>query len=419
MSSQADLQAGAIATPSLKPTLALAFAVFSGGYFLSYTLRAVNAVLAPDLRGELALGSEALGWLTSAYLVTFAAMQLPMGVCLDRFGARKVESVLLLIAGAGCLVFATAHSFWGLFVGRAMIGAGVSVCLMAAFTSFRQWFAPELMPRLAAGMLVVGTSGALVASVPVRLLADASSWRMVFFIAAVAFVVVAGAMWLLLPKHTLVQPTAGAAPAGYGVIFRRQAIWATAPIAFFGQGGFIALQTLWVTPWLMQNLGQSAAQAASTLFLMNLSLLLIYVVIGALGGKLNLARERLMIIGSLAVSALAMGALTLWRAPDSWVLFVVLAVTSTGTILLQSRVSISLPKAIAGRGNVSLNLIIFIGGFLLQGGIGWLAGVFSRGLGLSAADGLAATFALLALCQLGGVAWLWAHWRSAVNFDEA
>ena len=401
------------------PTLVLAVAVFAAGYFLSYTLRAINAVLAPDLRAELALSSESLGWLTSAYLIAFAAMQLPLGVWLDRYGARRVESVLLLVAGVGCAVFASAHSFWGLFIGRALIGMGVSACLMAAFTSYRQWYAPELMSRLAAFMLVVGTSGALVASVPVRWLADETSWRSVFVIAAMAFVVVAAAMWWLFPKQAVVQPVAGAVPVGYGVIFRRQAIWATTPVAFFAQGGFIALQTLWATPWLMQVLGQTAQQAAQSLFVMNATLVCTYIVLGLISTKLSLATERRMIIGGLTASAVALGCMALWRAPQSWLLLLILATTSTGTMMMQSRVSVSLPKAIAGRGNVALNLVIFVGGFLLQGGIGWGAATASAALGLSANDGLGATFGLLALCQLGGVVWLWAHWRAAVNFDEA
>ncbi len=404
--------------PRTAPTVTLAFAVFAAGYFLSYAMRAVNAALSPDLRAELLLSAESLGWLTSAYLVAFASLQLPLGVWLDKYGARRVESLLLLVAASGCAVFAASHSYTMLFIGRALIGFGVSACLMAAFTSFRQWYEPALMSRLAAWMLVVGTSGALVATVPVRWLADAYSWRAVFVIAGIAFVMVAGAMWTLFPKQPVALADANATKVGYGAIFRRQAIRATVPIAFFSQGGFIALQTLWAAPWLMQVLGQSKEHAASTLFIMNSTLVGIYILIGTFAGRLTLKAERYAILSSFTLCACSLLLMTQWQAPLSWVLWPLMAAASTGTMMMQARVSVSLPKAISGRGNVALNLVIFVGGFLLQGGIGWASKTASTLAGLSDAQGLAVTFAVLALCQLASIAWLWANWREAVNFDE-
>jgi hypothetical protein len=193
---------------------------------------------------------------------------------------------------------------------------------------------------------------------------------------------------------------------------------ATAPIAFMGQGGFIALQTLWATPWLMQVLGQSAQQAAQTLLLMNAVLVGVYILIGTFGSKLTLKTERWFILGSLTTSASALLLMTLWHSPYSWVMLPIMAAASTGCMMMQARVSVSLPKAISGRGNVALNLVIFLGGFIFQGGIGWAARVFASGLGYSDTASLAVTLGALAVMQLCGVAWLWAHWRVATNFDE-
>ena len=81
------------------------FLPFAGAYFLSYLYRTANAVIGPVLTEELALGAGSLGLLTSAYFLAFAAAQLPLGMLLDRFGARRVESGLLLIAAAGAVIF--------------------------------------------------------------------------------------------------------------------------------------------------------------------------------------------------------------------------------------------------------------------------------------------------------------------------
>ena len=67
---------------------------FALGYFLTYLLRAVNAVVAPDLVAEIGLSAAELGLLTAAYLGAFALFQLPLGVLLDRYGPRRVQASL-------------------------------------------------------------------------------------------------------------------------------------------------------------------------------------------------------------------------------------------------------------------------------------------------------------------------------------
>ena len=99
---------------------------FAIGYFMSYLLRAVNAVVAPDLVKDLSLTPAQLGLLTAAYLGAFALFQLPLGVLLDRYGPRKVQSALLTVAAAGCLGFAYAPNFGVLFIARAVVGLGFS-----------------------------------------------------------------------------------------------------------------------------------------------------------------------------------------------------------------------------------------------------------------------------------------------------
>ena len=67
------------------------------GYFLSFFFRNVNAVISKDLAVEFSLSPSDLGFLTSMYLLAFAAFQLPLGVLLDRYGPRRVVAALGLI----------------------------------------------------------------------------------------------------------------------------------------------------------------------------------------------------------------------------------------------------------------------------------------------------------------------------------
>lgn len=105
------------------------FLPFAFGYFLSYLYRTVNGVAGPLLSHELGLADADLGLLTSTYFLAFGAAQLPLGLALDRFGPRRVEAGLLLIAALGAVIFAAASSLTELAIGRALIGLGVSACL--------------------------------------------------------------------------------------------------------------------------------------------------------------------------------------------------------------------------------------------------------------------------------------------------
>ena len=116
------------------------FCPFAAGYFLSFCFRNVNAVISKELVAEFSLTPADLGFLTSMYLLAFAAFQLPLGVLLDRYGPRRVVATLLCVAAGGALVFALARELAVLSLGRALIGLGVSAGLMGAIKSFSLWF---------------------------------------------------------------------------------------------------------------------------------------------------------------------------------------------------------------------------------------------------------------------------------------
>src|SRR6185295_5323428 len=92
------------------------FIPFACGYFLSFFFRNVTAIISKDLAREFTLSPADLGFLTSTYLLAFAAIQLPLGVLLDRYGPRRVVAVLLCSASAGALIFAFASNLTTLSV---------------------------------------------------------------------------------------------------------------------------------------------------------------------------------------------------------------------------------------------------------------------------------------------------------------
>src|SRR5690606_8097875 len=113
---------GAARSPSGKWTAAVVFLSFASAYFLSYALRTVNATLAPYLTTDLSLTPADLGWLSSAYFIAFAALQWPLGIWLDRHGARRVNACLLLVAATGAMLMAIGENLTVASIGRILIG---------------------------------------------------------------------------------------------------------------------------------------------------------------------------------------------------------------------------------------------------------------------------------------------------------
>src|ERR1700741_5390609 len=177
-------------TAASLPALSV-FCPFAMGYFLSFCYRNVNAVISKELAAEFSLTPADLGFLTSMYLLAFAAFQLPLGVLLDRYGPRRVVAALLCLAASGALVFALARDLTALSLGRALIGLGVSAGLMGALKGFSLWFPLGRLATVNGLYLAVGGLGALAATAPAEALVGSLGWRGMFFILGAASLAVA------------------------------------------------------------------------------------------------------------------------------------------------------------------------------------------------------------------------------------
>src|SRR5262245_34860824 len=162
--------------------VAMALAPFAFGYLLSYLLRAVNAVVAPDLVSDLALGPGELGLLTSAYLLAFALFQLSLGILFDRSGPRLVQSAMLTMAAAGCVLFALAPDFQTLFIARAAIGLGFAGGLMSGFKATSLWVPAERRALANSCIMAAGALGIIIATEPTQFLVSHVGWRSAFLV---------------------------------------------------------------------------------------------------------------------------------------------------------------------------------------------------------------------------------------------
>ena len=355
------------------------FACFAFGYFLSYAFRSVNAVIAPELMQDLNISNSQLGLLSAAYFIGFSTMQIPLGVALDKFGARRTESFLLLIALIGAITFAYAESLVGLTVGRLLIGVGVSACLMASFTAYRRWFAIEQQGQLASAMLVFGTMGALVTTVPVQLALPHIGWRGVFWVTAVLVALSFIAIRFGLPtfddhpRSNNQSSSPDDKSFSLKDILRHSFFIRMLPIGIVNHGGFLSLQTLWIGPWMTQVLGFTSTVSAEILFIFNAALLLGYAFNAWLMPRANSKGFKTLnyVKWLLALGLVAQFFAITNNTAYSWVMWIVFAISATGHILGQSTVMTVFPSRNAGVASTSYNLLIFVGAFIFQWGIGW------------------------------------------------
>lgn len=356
------------------------FFAFAFAYFLSALIRAVTATLSPVLTQEFSLHARDLGLLAGGYFLGFSVTQLPLGKWLDRHGPQRVILCFLAVAVLGCVAFSVARTFYGLLAARILCGAGLSACLMAPLTGYRRWFAPAVQLRTNSWMLMTGSLGMVASTLPVQWLVPLVGWRPIFLALAGMLLLAA----LLIAWRVPAWTTASAVPAGatatvvgssYAEVWSHPYFRRMAPMGFFCYGGLLAIQTLWAAPWMTEMGGYSALEAARGLLWINVAMLCTFWSWGLVNPWLSrrgVHADRLMAWG-LPVSFVLMAVIvsTPQVLPDASALLLALYCMACSFITLsQPAVGMAFGPETAGRALSAYNLVIFVGVFVIQWGIG-------------------------------------------------
>jgi len=390
------------------------YLAFAAGYLMSYLYRVVTAVISPELTRELDLHPGALGLLTSTYFIAFAAMQIPAGILLDRYGPRRVEPLLLVVAAGGAFAFAAAGDIASLTVARALIGAGVSVCLMAPLKGFAVWYPPHRQASLSGWVMVAGGAGALVATLPVEFALRHLDWRTLFVAFGVVTLVIAGAIAWRVPDLQRIGTPPSFAEQWDGVrrVFTEPRFWWIVPVGSLGMGSFMAIQGLWSVPWMMEVEGRTRAEAAGVLLAMSVLTLVGYLGLGLLASRLAKRgfAARHMYLTGWTVNLTAIAAIVL-RVPGETFWWCAYGFGAAANIIAFTVLNEGFPATLAGRANTAVNLTMFSGSFAAQWGIGVIADAARAAAGLSVADGLRVAFAVVLALVATAYVWFLAGWK--------
>jgi MFS family permease len=390
-------------------TILRVFLPFAAGYFLSYLYRVVNAVIAPDLIADTGIGPSELGLLTAIYFITFASFQLPLGVLLDRFGPRKVEAVLLLLAALGAFIFAGGDGLTGLVVGRALIGLGVSACLMAAFKAYTLWFPKEKWPLINGLQMAAGGLGALTATAPVEAALRITDWRGVFMALALLTLLAAVAVFVIVPEKRSLggnKENLHEQLQGIREVFTNRLFWRTAPLTTASQAAFMAVQGLWAGPWLTHIGKLGRTEVAGVLFWVAVAMVAGFILLGTLAERLSRKGMSVATTAVLGMTLFMVVQLLLLLNPVGWLFPLWLAFGFLGTsgVIAYSALSQSFPLHLSGRVTTALNLLVFVAAFVGQWAIGAIIGYYrATATQPPTAEGFNAGFGLLLVLEAAGL----------------
>ncbi|WP_315773479.1 MULTISPECIES: MFS transporter [unclassified Bradyrhizobium] len=352
---------------------ALVFLPFAMGYFLSYLFRTINGLVSASLASELGLNAADLGLITAAYFLVLAAAQIPVGMMLDRYGPRRVQSALLVVAALGAEAFARSSGPLSLLLSRALIGLGVAAALTAGLKAIVLWFPRERVALVNGYMVMLGALGAVSATLPAEAILVKTGWRGLFDILAVATAAAAILIYCLVPERET-QASSASEAGGLRSILRDVRFWRVAPLSGACIGSAWSLQGLWASAWLADVEGMTRAQVVTALCLTALMLSLGAWMLGALANwtrRRGLGPEHLLAL--IAVLSMAAQLALVWRLPLPAIApWLIIAIVGAATVLSFAIISDYYPKELAGRANGALNVVHFGWGFLAQYGIGVL-----------------------------------------------
>lgn len=371
-------------------------------YLISYFQRIAPGVVADRLMADYAVGGAAIGLLTAIYMYVYAAMQIPAGVLSDTLGVRRTVIMGASSTALGSAIFGVAPTLEVSYLGRFLVGLGVSVIFVSTLKFQSNWFRAAEFGTVSGLLMLIGNLGAVVATTPVAIMAQWLGWRLSFVaIGAVSAILAISAWrWLRERPADLGYPDPGslaidirakssepASPskppfiAGARIVWRNRQTWAGFLSHFAMFGPYLTINGLWGVPYLMHVYGFDRVSAANYLMVASVGMLVSAPIFGRLSDHLR-SRRPLTLLGS-GVTCLVWLCLTFWNdsMPPVWALyplFALLGLAAGNVTLILSSVKEGNPLRLSGLATGTANNA-FLCAAVLQPAVGYLLDNFWQG----------------------------------------
>ena len=356
------------------PTLA----VLIFGYLLSQFYRSFLAVIAPELARDVGLDAAWLGLVSAAFFFTFAAVQIPIGTSLDRFGARRTVAGPMLLAVVGAAVFAFARAPWHSVVGMGLIGLGCAPIYMGSLFVIGRTTSPSRFALFSSAIVGIGSLGNLAAATPLAAAAADFGWRTTMLGIAGATLLGAVLVFFVVRDPPPLAHAGGEAPrATLRDLLAIRELWPLYPIALLSYPIVVAVRGLWVGPYFSQVHGLAPVDRGNAVSVMVFAMIAGAFVYGPLDRWLG-TRKWVVVagtmgtIGALIALALAPG----MSVASASAMFAIIGGVGMTYGVLMAHARAFLPAALLGRGLTTMNMCLIGGAAILQP----LSGILMRSM---------------------------------------
>ncbi|MFQ5972681.1 MAG: MFS transporter [Alphaproteobacteria bacterium] len=296
------------------PSGSLPWVVWSlGGLFFCYGFfqRVAPSVMVEDLMRDFAVSAAVLGNLAAFYFYAYAGMQLPLGIMVDRWGARRILAAGSLLCGLGSLLFATADSLAPAYLGRLLIGGGAGFAFVGTLKLAAGWFPPKRFALVSGLTSLLAMVGAVGGQAPLALVVAATGWRETLLGAAIFALVLSVSIWFIVRD----PPAAKAAlpqvePAGLLDGLRRvttiRQSWICALYCAAMTATMSSFAVLWGVPYMMQAYGLPRAAAAASISLFMIGWAIGAPLVGWLSDHIGRRRLPMVLAAWLALGSFAL-----------------------------------------------------------------------------------------------------------------
>jgi MFS family permease len=314
----------------------LVFAVGVFAYMAAVLQRTTLGVAGVSAADRFDTTAALLSSLAVLQLVVYAALQIPIGLLIDRVGPKLLICTGSAVMVAGQLVLAFAPTITIAIVGRILVGAGDAAVFISLIRLINSWFQGRTVPLLSQWTGNVGAIGQILSALPFAWILHLDGWTVAFSSAASVSVVAFVLAVILLadrPADVAEPPRAASitdALRGLGQTIKRPGTQLGFWSHYTTQSSGTVFALFWGFPFMVAALGLDEGFASFLLVLIVLSGLVAGPILGLLTARFPLRRSNL-VLGITALLGLVWAVLLLWPGvPPTWLVVVLVVAMGVG-----------------------------------------------------------------------------------------